>query len=233
MFDIQHLWAAFLAGLQHLPTTLFLTFSSLSIGIIFGLFIALVRYFKVPLLGRLFQILIIILRGVPILLLLLAGYLFTSEWVNYLAEKYSWGISFEDVNAVFIALFAYVIFATVQASEVLRGALQAIDQGQFDAAYSIGMTRRQMIRRIIVPQIFPTALPMIGNLTISLLKATSLASLITVVDVLMGSLITANANYRFLESYVAAALIYWLLAIMIEQVTRLLENKQRFQVKEA
>lgn len=233
MFDIQHLWAAFLAGLQQLPTTLFLTFSALIIGIILGLFIALVRYFQVPVLGRLFQILIVIFRGIPILLLLLAGYLFASEWINYLAEKYSWGITFEDVNAVFIALFAYVIFATVQASEILRGALQAINKDQFDAAYAIGMTRRQMIIRIIMPQVFPVAIPMIGNLTISLLKATSLASLITVVDVLMGALITANANYRFLESYVAAALIYWLLAIIIEQIARLLENKQRFKVKEA
>lgn len=233
MLDFNHLFEALIEGVKHIPVTLFITIIAVLVGSLLGLIIAFVRYYEVPILSPILAFLVTVIRGIPIVLMLLAFYLFLSEWINVMAEQYGWGISFKDVNAIYIALVPFIISATVQSSEIFRGALLSIDKGQFDAAKSIGLTRMQAIRRIILPQLLPVATPLMGNLSISLMKATSLTSMITVVEILMASLIVANTNYRYLESYLAAALVYWALSILIEQGTKYLENKQAHIVEGA
>lgn len=226
MIDIAHISTAFIAALSHVPTTLLMSAIALVIGLLLGLGIALIRFYEVKFLSNALRFIITILRSIPIVLILLASYLFSSILLTSLNQQYALWPNLQNVNANYIALFAFIIFTTVQASEMFRGALNAIDKGQFDAAKSIGQSTRQMLVRIILPQLLPISVPMIGNLSISLIKATSLVSLISVVDILSGALITANTNYRFLESYLAAAFIYWMIAILIEQVTNLFERRQ-------
>lgn len=233
MIDFGHILEAAAAAVRYLPVTLFITIVSVLLGSLVGLSVALIRFYEVPVLSQLFSILVTIIRGIPIVLMLLAFYLFLSEWINFVAEESNWGFFFKDIDAVWIALIPFIITASVQASEAFRGSLHSISQGQFDAAKSVGLTTGQMLKRIILPQLVLIATPMLGNITISIMKATSLASLITVVEILMGAMITANTNYRFLESYIAAAVIYWLLSILIDQLTKYLENRQAYIVKGA
>lgn len=233
MIDFGHILQAITDAVQYVPVTLFITILSVLLGSIIGLLIALIRFFEIPILSQLFAIIVTIIRGIPIVLMLLAFYLFLSEWINFVAEKNNLGFAFKDINTIWIALIPFIITASVQASEAFRGSLQSISQGQFDAAKSVGLTTGQMLKRIILPQLVPIATPLLGNITISIMKATSLASLITVVEILMGAMITANTNYRFLESYIAAAIIYWLLSILIDQLAKYLENRQAYIVKGA
>lgn len=233
MIDFAHMGDALIEAVKYVPVSLLITLVAVLIGSLLGLGIALVRFYEVPVFSQIFAILVTIIRGIPIVLMLLAMYLFFSEWINFIAERYQWGFSFKDINTIYIALIPFIISGTVQASEVFRGALKSINQGQFDAAKSIGLTTGQLLKRIIIPQLLPVATPLLGNLSISLLKATSLASLITVTEILMGALITANTNYRFLESYIAAAIVYWVLTLIIEQITKYLEKKQAYIVKGA
>ncbi|EAC9481356.1 amino acid ABC transporter permease, partial [Listeria monocytogenes] len=74
-------------------------------------------------------------------------------------------------------------------------------------------------------QAWPISLPMFSNLLISLVKASALASMVSVVDVFAAAKITAQQNYRFLEAYVAVAIIYWLISLVIEKGAQLLENR--------
>ena len=126
-----------------------------------------------------------------------------------------------------------LFMATINSSEIFRGAFAAIKKGQFDAAKSMGMTNLQTIRRVLLPQAIPISLPMFSNLLISLVKASSLASMVSVVDVFAAAKITAQQNYRFLEAYVAVAVIYWGISLVIEKGAQLLEERMTRKLRRA
>ena len=110
-------------------------------------------------------------------------------------------------------------------SETFRAAILSVDASEIEAAKSIGLTDRQTMRRIILPSAMIVAIPNLGNSLISLLKGTSLAFTVTVIDIMGQARIMAGANLRFFEAYIAVALIYWLLCILIERSIRFLERK--------
>lgn len=149
-----------------------------------------------------------------------------------MAASLSLQIRFSDLDRRWIAIFALTLYAVSGLSEIFRSSLASIPKGQFDAALSVGFTSKQILRRVIIPQVFPIALPLLNNMLISLIKASSLVSMVSVVDILNGALIKANVNYRYLEAYIAVALIYWALCASIEAITALYEkyghkNKRR------
>jgi len=90
------------------------------------------------------------------------------------------------------------------------------------------------LRRIVIPQADPVAVPVLCNNLIGLVKASSIMYLITVRDILNGTLITASSNYRYLDAYIAAALVYWGLILIIELLSRILEKRMgRFRMNVA
>ncbi|WP_442760499.1 ABC transporter permease subunit, partial [Enterococcus italicus] len=112
-------------------------------------------------------------------------------------------------------------------------AFSSIKKGQFDAAKSLGMTNFQTIRRVLLPQAFPVSVPMFSNLLITLIKASALASMVSVVDVFAAAKISAQQNYRFLEAYVAVAIIYWVISIIIEKCAQLFEQRMNRKLRRA
>lgn len=107
----------------------------------------------------------------------------------------------------------------------IPSSIQTIDRGQFEAAYSIGMTTFQAIKRIIFPQSLVAAIPNLGNIFISLIKATSLAFAVKVVEIMAISKVIANDGYRYLEMYLVASLIYWILCFFFERLFVVIEKK--------
>jgi L-cystine transport system permease protein len=108
-----------------------------------------------------------------------------------------------------------------------------VERGQFEAGYSIGLTKAQTLKRIILPQALPVAVPMLGNGLIGLVKGSSLAFLMAVTDLLNAALIPANANYRFLEAYIAAGIVYWVICLSIERLSAVIEKKLGYFVRKA
>lgn len=225
--DFLAIAEAFKAAIPFIPVTLRLAFIPLFVGILLGLIVALIRFYRVPVLSTLFSGLITIGKGIPVVLSLMVAYLLFSDWFDQFAVTFNWNIQFSDVNREYIGIFVLSATATISLSEIFRGALTSIPKDQWDAAASIGLTQVQTIRRVVFPQLLPIALPMICSQLIVLIKASSLVSLISVVDVLNGALITATTSYTFLESYIAAAMIYWGLSIIIEQFSDLFERNYR------
>lgn len=124
--------------------------------------------------------------------------------------------------------FAYIAFsitAGAYLSEVVRSGLLAVDKGQIEAAYAVGMTTTQAIRRIVFPQAFAILLPNLSNGTISMLHGSTLAFTVSVVDINAKSQIIASSNWKFFESYIAAAVIYWGLTFLIERMTAMAEKR--------
>lgn len=210
---------------QYIGTTLFMAITALLIGIILGLGIALIRLYKVKILAPIFQLFITLMKGIPIVLIILSMYLISSKQFDGLAEAMGWSLRFKNFNMIWIAIIALSILSTINSSEVFRGAFASIKKGQFDAARSIGLSNFQTIRRVLLPQAIPVSLPMFSNLLINLIKASALASMVSVVDVFAAAKITAQQNYRFLEAYVAVAIIYWVMSIFIEKGASFLEQQ--------
>ena len=218
---------------QYIGTTLFMAITAIIIGVILGLGIALIRLYRIKGLSQFFQVVVTLLKGIPMVLIILALYLIASKQFDVWSESMNWSLRFRDFNMVWIAISALSLLATINSSEIFRGAFAAIKKGQFDAAKSMGMTDLQTIRRVLLPQAIPISLPMFSNLLISLVKASSLASMVSVVDVFAAAKITAQQNYRFLEAYVAVAVIYWGISLVIEKGAQMLEQHMTRKLRRA
>ena len=101
----------------------------------------------------------------------------------------------------------------------------SIDKGQAEAAYAVGLSKVQTIRRIMIPQVIPVAIPTMVNSTVGLIKATSIVYAVGIAEVLSGALVPASRRYTFFEGYLAAALLYWILTIAVEVAYRFAEKK--------
>ncbi len=211
--------------LEKLPLTLLMTVVAALIGLLFGFFIAVTKIKEVPLLTQLFNLFVSFMRGTPQLVqLFLAFYGFplVVQWFN---QRFGWNV---DVNGIPALLYVFIAFGLNEAaymSETFRAAILSVDKSEIEAAKSIGLTERQTMRRIILPSAMIVAIPNLGNSLISLLKGTSLAFTVTVIDIMGQARILAGANLRFFEAYIAVAVIYWILCILIEQGVRALERK--------
>ena len=218
---------------QYIGTTLFMAITAIIIGVILGLGIALIRLYRIKGLSQFFQVVVTLLKGIPMVLIILALYLIASKQFDVWSESMNWSLRFRDFNMVWIAISALSLLATINSSEIFRGAFAAIKKGQFDAAKSMGMTNLQTIRRVLLPQAIPISLPMFSNLLISLIKASSLASMVSVVDVFAAAKITAQQNYRFLEAYVAVVVIYWGISLVIEKGAQMLAQRMTRKLRRA
>jgi L-cystine transport system permease protein len=225
MLDFHFLLQALRAAAEKIPATLLLAVLPLAIGTLVGLPMALARHFRVGVLRQTLDILINIIKGVPVVLMLMVFYVLCAQSFDPVMRQLGLPFSFRTLNKGAIAVAALSVYAAAALSEVFRGALAAVPRGQYDASYAAGLSRAQALRRVILPQALPVSLPMGCNVCVALIKAAALASLVSVVDVMNAAVIAAARNYRFLESYIAAALVYWALCVCAEQLFRFAEKR--------
>lgn len=225
--DYEFIWTAFLALLEAIPTSLAITFVSVGCGFVIGCAVALSNQFRIPVLSQLGTAYVTFIRGTPMITHLLLIYFGLPVIVDGVAEAL--GLSFRSVSIPMIG-FAYIAFsitAGAYMSEVVRSGLLAVNRGQLEAAYSIGMTTSQAMRRIIFPQAFAASLPNLSNMVIGMLHGSTLAFTVSVVEINAKAQIVATTNWKFFEAYLAAALIFWGLTFMIERLTALIEKRFR------
>ncbi len=220
-------------GISYLPNTLYMTLISLVFGVVLGSGIAIVRTYKVKVLNPIFTLLLATLKAVPTnLIMVMSSIIFTRNFIN-ITKVLGINMKLREFNMLYLASFALVLTSVAMISESIRGALLSVPKVQYDAGYSIGLTKTQNFFRIILPQAFLVMLPSMMSNVISLIKMTSLASTLGVMDVLNGCLQKSGTSYRFLEAYLAAALIYWVISIILELIGKLLEKKLNVYRKQA
>jgi len=132
------------------------------------------------------------------------------------------GIEFTPVTAGILALS---LNSGAYLSESLRGAILSVAKGQWSASYSLGMGYAQTLRHVIMPQALRVAVPSMSNTLISLIKDTSLVSVITMTELMLSTKEVIAATFQPLPLYLAAAAIYWILSLLFEQVQRYAENR--------
>ncbi|AEF85873.1 ABC-type amino acid transport system, permease component [Treponema primitia ZAS-2] len=221
-FDFKFMLVALAAGVSRVPTSLYIGLIPVLIGIVLGLPIALVRFYEIKVLSPLFNWIVTIVRGIPIVMLLLVFYI--------VATRLYTGASSYKINTSLVAISALTLPAVVGISEIFRGCLGSVGREQFDAAYASGYTTIQLLFKVVLPQIIPVSIPMMGNTVIGMIKAAVLASMISVIDILDGALRTAENNFRYLEAYIAAALIYWALAFILTRIFSFIEGYTKSKI---
>lgn len=217
------LWSLFVDSfpklLSRLHITLYIVVVALLFGMLLGTYIAVVRLYKVPILAQLATAYVSFIRGIPILVLLYIVYIGLPLVVGL------FGININRWDTLIFVMLTYIVNTSAFLSEIIRSAVAGVDVGQTEAAYSVGMTRWQTFRRIVAPQAMQIAMPALGNTIVSLLKDTSLAYTLGVID-LVGVIKAISANtYRSLEAYAAAAIIFFLLSSLLEQLFQWVQKK--------
>lgn len=132
------------------------------------------------------------------------------------------GIEFTPVTAGILALS---LNAGAYLSESLRGAILSMPKGQWSASYSLGLSYGQTLRYVVMPQALRIAVPSMSNTLISLIKDTSLVSVITMTELMLSTKEVIATTFRPLPLYLAAAAIYWLLSLAFEQLQRAAEHR--------
>ncbi len=129
------------------------------------------------------------------------------------------------LNPFVTAVIGFALNVGAYASEILRAAILSIPKGQWEAGFSIGMSYLQAFKRIILPQALRVSVPPLSNTFISLVKDTSLAALVLVTELFKVAQNVAARTYEFLLVYVEAALIYWLICLLLGWVQGRLEAR--------
>ena len=223
-FDIGYMVDIFPRILEYLPIVLYMGTLSFILAVIVGLVFAVIINAKVPVLYHLLKVIISYFRGVPTLIQIFIFYFGLPQLIPSLS-------SMQAITAVIIALS---IKNAAYLSEVFRSAFLAVDKGQFEACEAVNMTKWQGLRTVILPQVFRVAIPATGNYYIMMIKETSLAFTIGVVDMLARAKLESAVTYKFLEAYLAVGLIYWAITVVLTFLQSKLEHyMERPYLKEA
>jgi L-cystine transport system permease protein len=210
-------WRALLAGalpfmLKGAGWTLLLAVASIFFGAIIGMLVAIVRLAKLPFFSQAAALYVSAMRGTPLLVQLFVIY-FGLPGI---------GIQFDPISAGILGLSLNV---GAYLSETLRGSINGVDRGQWDAAKSLGLTPAQTLRHVVGPQALRLAVPSLSNSLISLLKDTSLVSVIAVGELMLATREVIATTFQPFPLYIAAALIYWAMSASFEGLQRRLEAR--------
>jgi polar amino acid transport system permease protein len=212
--------------------TIMVTLIGFTLATVMGLGLALAALSRHLVLRQLARFYVEIVRGIPILVLLLyIAFVFAPALVagyNWLADSVGFSvIRTRDFPLLWRAIIALAIGYSAFIAEVFRAGLQSVDPGQIEAANALGLNRWQRFRHIVFPQAFQTILPPLGNDFIAMVKDSSLVSVLGVMDITQLGKVTAASNFRYFETYNVVALIYLTMTITLSMGLRRLERHLR------
>ncbi|MDH2898535.1 cystine ABC transporter permease [Rahnella variigena] len=199
--------------------TLQLSLGGMVFGLILGFILALMRLSHFWPLSWVSRFYVSVFRGTPLIAQLFMIYYGLPQF----------GIELDPIPAAMIGLSLNTAAYT---SETLRAAISSIEKGQWEAAASIGMSPWQTLRRVILPQAARTALPPLGNSFIGLVKDTSLAATIQVPELFRQAQLVTSRTLEVFTMYLAASVIYWVLATVLSFLQNRLEDRVNRQDQE-
>ncbi|NUF50197.1 amino acid ABC transporter permease [Gilliamella sp. ESL0250] len=214
-FNVNYFLNVFPQILPYLPVTLFITIVSIMFAIILGLAIALLRSNKIIIIDSIFALFISLFRGIPSVVLLFIIYYGLPQIFPVLKQ----------MGATTAAIICFSLKYSSYLAEIFRASLESVDHGQKEAGLTVGLSKIQVYRGIILPQAMVNALPNTGNMFISLLKDSSVAFFVGVQELLAaGKMLTANLFFYF-ETYLAVGIVYWLTVVIYSWIQKQLEQK--------
>lgn len=210
--DDRYMWMV-----EGLGNTLIITFGALVIGVIIGTLVAVAKYYcegnkKLRFINWLCDVYTTVIRGIPMTVLLLLFF-----FVLFVSAR----------NGVPVAVAAFGINSGAYMAELIRSGINAVDKGQMEAARSLGMSKSQAMIKVVMPQAIKYILPAIGNECIALLKETSVAGYVAVVDVTKAATNIRNKTYDAVNPIILLALIYLVMVVALTRLLAVMERRLR------
>lgn len=202
----------FITGLK---STLGLSIISVLIGIIIGFMFAMMKLSKHKPLKWIAAIYIEIVRGTPMI---------TQLFIVYFGSYVLFGL---DMNPFVAGIIAVSLNSGAYVAEIIRSGIQSIDKGQMEAGRSLGMTQGMTMKEIIMPQAVKNILPALCNEFITVIKETSIVSVIGVTDLMYNVNIVRGISFKPLEPLLIAAVIYFVLTFGLSKAVNILEGKMK------
>ena len=208
--DDRYLWMV-----DGLKITVIITLGALVIGVLIGALIAITKYFcegnkKLRFLNWICDLYTTVIRGIPVTVLLLVFF-----FVIFASAR----------DGVPVAIIAFGINSGAYMAELIRSGINAVDKGQMEAARSLGLSKGQAMAKVIFPQAIKNILPAIGNECIALLKETSVAGYVAVVDVTKAATNIRNTTGDAINPIVFLALVYLVIVVMMTRLLTILERR--------
>ena len=202
--------------LEGLGKTLIIAFFAVILGVILGGLVALIRNYheetkKAKLANFISKLYVTIIRGTPAVLQLMIIYYVIFRTV--------------DINTILVGVIAFGINSGAYVSEIIRAGINSIDRGQKEAADSLGLTYRETMKSIILPQAIRNVLPALSNEFITLLKETSVAGYIGIIELVKAADIIASGTYNYFFPLIIIAIIYLILTIGLSKLLTIFEKK--------
>ncbi len=207
-------------ALKGVPVTLTVSLVAVLIGLVLGLFVAMAKKSRFKVLRALGTIYVDVLRGTPLLVQVLILAYGVPQIINSV-----FGVSFHWEVKIVIGFVACGINSSAYMAEIIRSGLQAIDIGQTEAARSLGLSSRQTMRYIIVPQAFRIIVPALGNEFITLIKETSILSMVGIVEVTRQGQLWASQSFLFFQAYIGVAIVYLALTLTLSRLVNYIERR--------
>lgn len=219
LFDVNAMFQYFPKILGHLNVTLLIVGLSVVIGALLGIVLAVVRLYKIPVLNQISILYISFIRGTPIIVQMFIVFYGLPILLNLI------DIDINRWDKLYFVIVTYGLNSAAFLAEIFRSSISSVPIGQTEAGHSVGLTSFQTFTRIIVPQSVITALPSLGTTLIGLLQDTSIAFTLGIIDV-MGEVQAIAANTRrTMEGYVDAAIIFLVLATLLEKAFSYIEKR--------
>ncbi len=214
MFDTSFFFHLFPIIFRYIGVTLGISLASLVLSLIIAIVIATAYYLNIPLLRGLCAVWVSVFRGTPLLAQLF--------WLCYGLPQLI--VPLQRVSVMTLIVWGVAFNASSYMSETLRGALSSVNKGQMEASLACGMTRMQGFWHIVFPQAARVAVPGLSNNFVDIIKQSSLAFTLGVTEIMAVARMEGSTNLKFLESFTAVMVVYWLIVTFFNYVQKLLEK---------
>jgi len=227
MFEMDLLLPDFWSILDAVPVTLAMALTIFIFSTLLGGLFALVEHKKIPLLRQLVVTYKIAFKGVPMVVVIFLAYYGLPPALHFVASLFGLPFNAHSLPNWVIIIVALTACVAAFQAEVVKGALNAFDAGQAEAAHSLGYSNAQLFRRVLFPQIIVSAIPDLANSFMVIMKALSLAFAIEVVDIFAQAQLTAALNFYYLEAFAVAVVFYMVIAWAVTKLADKIEAALR------
>lgn len=198
-----------------LGITIYVSAAAFFLSVVLGTLLAVIEHFQIKGLNQFVKVYVSYFRGTPLLIQLFIFYYGLPMVMDIM----------KNCPKTLALILCLALNAAAYISESIRGAIESIDQGQYEACLAFGLTYTQMMTKVILPQAAVAAIPPITNSCLDLIKMSSLGMTIGIQDIMGEAQLTAATYYKTFETYILAAAFYWALAAVLGRVQKMIEQK--------
>ncbi|MGN0709260.1 MAG: amino acid ABC transporter permease [Anaerovoracaceae bacterium] len=216
---LSGLWLGITTAFRGVPATMSVSAIAVVIGLILGFLLAFMRMSKIGVLRGISLVYTDIVRGTPLVVQLFILAYGVPVLVQYFGNEFKWPY------LVIPAIIVCGLNSAAYMAEIIRGGLQAVDKGQLEAAASLGMTHKQSMRLVVVPQAVRIILPSLGNEFVTMIKETSVLSFAGVVEIMREGVLLSSRTFDPFTAYIGVAIVYLVFTIPLSKLVLYMERK--------